>query len=113
MENANPPQKKSYFLRSFALTTILAGTAVMGYDVFKDNPLRYENRPAVTRPVDAESGSKPEKEDPSGTYLSVGLAALVLAAGTWGISRFVKKPWLAYTVANNYLAKRKQTQEQK
>ncbi len=108
------PQKKSYFLKSFALTTILAGTAVMGYDVFKGNPLKYENKPAVTRPANTEPGSSEIPEDnQSGTYLSVGLAAVVLAAGTWGIGRFVKKPWMLYTLINDYYAKRKQPQEHK
>jgi hypothetical protein len=107
METDKP--QKSHFLRNATLTAILGGTAVMGYDVFKDNPLRYENKPAVERRADEE----PVEEDNSGTYLSVGLAAAVLAAGTWGIGRFVKKPWLLYTVINDYLARRKQAQEQK
>ncbi len=110
MDSEKPIQRQSNSLRNLALTAILAGTAVMGYDVFKGDPLRYENKPAVARPVDSEA---PEEEDSSGTYKSVGLAAVVLAAGIWGISRCVKKPWLLYTLTNDYLAKRKQNQEQK
>ena len=111
MENENPVPRKSNSLRNLTLTAILAGTAVMGYDVFKGDPLRYENKPAVARPVDSEAPEK--KEDESGKYLSIGLAGLALVVGTALIARKVKKPWLLYTLTNDYLAKRKQHQEQK
>jgi len=109
MENTQP-KKESSFLRNVTIGTLLAATAAMSYGAFKADSQKYDNKPAIERRV----GEAPvNEEDNSGTYLSVGLAIAYLTAGTWAISRFVKKPWLAYTVANDYLARRKQSQEHK
>ena len=117
-------EKKSSLLRNLTLATIVSGAAIGAHFGFSyatnRDPFNY-NRPAVTRPAEERPAytrsskapdEAPQEPEPFDKYYSAALAGLALVVFGTLIAVKVKKPFLAYTLLNDYLARRRQSKQE-
>ena len=111
-------EKKSSLLRNLTLATIVSGAAIgahFGFNAwYGTNPVSYD-KPAVHEKAPIGPTNRKHEtpeEDNSGKYYSMALAGLALVVGTALVATKVKKPFLAYTLLNDYLARRRQSKQE-